>query len=75
MAMKKGGTFGALSERRARNFLAYMTGGDATIEQHPRGGYIVRDAYRSGMEWYGRTPRAACLVAGFFPPAVAYEYD
>ena len=73
--MRSGGTFGSLSERRARNFLHNVTGGDATIEQHPRGGYIVRDSYRAGHEWFGRTPRAACRAAGFVPPAVCYSYD
>jgi hypothetical protein len=70
-----GGTFGNLSLKRAVNFLKAMSGGDATIAALPRGGYEVRDAYRPGMTWTGKTPREACRLANFFPPACCFQYD
>lgn len=59
-----GGQFFPITEKAAREYLAVVCGNDYTIQQHPRGGYVVTDKYRPGVSFYGKTPRAACQSAG-----------
>lgn len=62
----------------AQKHLNNVTGGDAIISKHPKGGYSVKDSYREGIVFSGKNPREAVDNAGFTfydekPKAVIYR--
>ena len=70
---------GAWSLRRVRAYIAKVLSSDVRIEENPNWSptkaYIVTDAYRPNMKWYGRTPAEALRNSGFWLPEDCCHYD
>ena len=76
MSHYRGGHYGAFTLKQAQTFLALVDRGITIEPDAPLGttrtgrsiwGYAIRDPYRPGSLYTGRTPRLACIAAGFIP--------
>ena len=63
----------AWTEKAMRIYMAKVVPEGYKLSGH-RGKYTVRDDYRPGMSWEGRTPADAMRKAGVWVPRTAAHY-
>jgi hypothetical protein len=59
--------FGAWTEKAIRKYMARILPADVTLSGYS-GKWEVRDEYRPGMVWRGKTPAQTLRKAGFWVP-------
>lgn len=68
-------SFGAWTEKAARKYMDAVVPTGYSLHGDTYNGYVVRDDYRPGMEWKGKTPAAALRKAGVWVPKNCFGYN